>query len=191
MRPTRFDLLAVPLAAATLAFGAHGGAEPSASAGSGREQLREAVPEFASCMRANGVDMPRPRSHGGMVLSLRRADRATRTRADATCGQRLMALRPPELSPEERRKLRERAEKHARCLRAHGIDASDATSEGSAGVAIRLPEGGPDDPRVRAALEACRQFGPDFEKTVPRPRGAACALGSGPTRSRLAAPETW
>jgi hypothetical protein len=52
----------------------------------------------------------------------------------------------------------------ARCMRQHGVNLPDPQLSGDGGIIQRFPRGvgkGPDDPKFRAAEQACRQYQPD------------------------------
>jgi hypothetical protein len=50
---------------------------------------------------------------------------------------------------------------YARCLRQHGIDMPDPKFDAQGHMAMQMPSGvGPDDPKFKAAEEACKQYGP-------------------------------
>jgi hypothetical protein len=152
------------LAALALAACGGGGEEGASAAGEregGEAQFREVAVKHARCMRRNGVDVPDPKpGKGGAIVvggpdsdpgspSLRRAQR--------NCSKLLKQLpEPPELSSEDEREFRERALKHARCMRAAGIEFPDPSFGRGGRVQVRLPDGvGPGDERFRAAEKRC------------------------------------
>jgi hypothetical protein len=50
----------------------------------------------------------------------------------------------------------------ARCMRQHGIDLPDPQLSGDGGIIQRTPRGaGPENPKFKAAEQACRQYQPD------------------------------
>jgi hypothetical protein len=50
---------------------------------------------------------------------------------------------------------------YARCLRQHGIDMPDPKFDAQGHMAMQLPSGvGPDDPKFKAADQACQQYAP-------------------------------
>jgi hypothetical protein len=169
MATNRFQLLTLPLAAASLALAACGGGEPSASPGDDRARFQEAALDFAECMRKHGVDVPDPSpgQGGGLLMRGPRsgADQAAFRRAEEACRKHLENVRPPELSEEQQREFREQALKHARCMREHGIDMPDPTFGEDGRVEQRL-EGGidPNDPRFQEAQEECSKFRPRLEE---------------------------
>jgi hypothetical protein len=57
--------------------------------------------------------------------------------------------------------LKQAALAYARCMREHGIDMPDPKFDGNERVAQQLPAGvGPDDPKFKAAHQACKQHLP-------------------------------
>jgi hypothetical protein len=165
----RLHLLSLPVAAASLVLAACGGGDSSAPSGDDRARFREAALDFAECMRKHGVDVPDPSpGSGGRITFAAPAggvDDATVQRAQEACQKHLEKARPPELSEEEQREFRERALKHARCMREHGIDMPDPTF-GEGGRVQQRIEGDiePTDPRFQQAQKACEKFGPRFEE---------------------------
>jgi hypothetical protein len=168
MATKRTFLLALPIAAASLALAACGGGDESNDgSGDDRAQFREAALEFAECMRRNGVDMPDPSpGEGGIRLTAPPGgpDPAFE-RAQRACRKHLEEARPPELSEDQEREFRERALKHARCMREHGIDMPDPTFGEGGRVEQRLGGGiDPNDPAFQEAQRECGTVGPQAEQ---------------------------
>jgi hypothetical protein len=113
--------------------------------------------KFAQCMRANGVDMEDPDPNGGPNLIKIDRNNPKFAAAMEKCRQYSPALNGDRtFSPEEQ----QRALDMAKCMREHGIDMPDP-QPGQGG--IRIQKGGkidPDDPKFKAALEACKQYAP-------------------------------
>lgn len=174
----RFTLLTLPLAVASLAVAACGsGGTGEASAGDQRAEARDAMLDFAKCMREHGVDMPDPQpgERGGIQIGGpgMEADKATMVKAQEACQKILERVRPPELSPEQEQKFKERALKFARCMREQGIDMPDPTF-GKGGRMTQRIEGpgagqGLDNPRFRAAMDKCEEYGPKFQRNDDGP----------------------
>jgi hypothetical protein len=169
----RFAVLTLPLAAASLALGACGGGDPDATAGPGdqRAEAREAMLDFAKCMREHGVNMPDPQpgERGGIKIAGPDfgADKATMNRAEEACRKILERVRPPELSAEQEQEFKDRALEFARCMREQGIDMPDPTFGQGGRITQRIEGGpgkglGPDNPRFRAAMEECEEYQPKF-----------------------------
>jgi hypothetical protein len=168
MAINRFHLLTLPLAGASLALAACGEDGSGGSGGDSRAAMREAALDFAECMRRNGVDVPDPAPGQGGRITFRGTgpgDTAAFERAQEKCRKHLEDARPPELSEEEQREFRERALRHAQCMRDHGIDMPDPTFGDGGAVRMRMGEGiDPNDPAFQEAQEACARFGPQMEE---------------------------
>jgi hypothetical protein len=162
MATHRLTLLAVPLAAASLALGACGaGDDATAGSGDRRAEFREATLKFARCMREHGVDMPDPKpGEGGRIVfggpGTGPQDQAKMEAAQKACQEILESVRPPELSPEQEEQFKQRALDFARCMREHGIDMPDPQFQDGGRITQRM-EGDidPSSQRFRDAQEAC------------------------------------
>jgi hypothetical protein len=168
MATNRFHFLALPIATASIALTACGGGDSAGASGDSKADFREAALKHARCMREHGVDVPDPKPgpDGGIRLEIRadEADKLTVQRAEEACRKFLEDVRPPELSPEKEREFREEALKHARCMRANGIDMPDPTFGQGGKVEMRLDGGvGPGNPRFDEAQRKCSKYGgPQF-----------------------------
>ena len=137
--------------------------EPAAD---GEQEARDAMLAYTKCMREHGVDIPDPKpgARGLSITPPKGTPPSTMDAADEACRKHLEAIKPPEMSEEEKREFREAALAHARCMREHGIDIPDPTfgENGEARIQIRRKGSGsgpaidPEDPEFRAAEEACR-----------------------------------
>jgi hypothetical protein len=166
----------VAMALAGLTLAACGGGEgtaggSSAAAGAAdRTKLEQAALEHAACMRRRGIDVPDPKAgNGGIILSGPRTgtDHRAQERAVKQCGRYLRNVPPPKLSDEQKTAMRDGALRHARCMRAQGIEFPDPKFDGKAGITVNLGEGfDPADPRMRQAEQKCRRL-------LPRPPGGA------------------
>jgi hypothetical protein len=136
-------------------------ARPSASA-SGAAALGEEERQlrFAQCMRQNGVEVPDPEP-GGQGTMLRFGADVDPQKVEAAM-QKCRTLLPnggelPKLDPAQIDTMR----KLARCMRDNGVpDFPDPDANGM----IKIDRGAmnPEDTKVRAAMEKCRQYAPDF-----------------------------
>jgi hypothetical protein len=162
--------LALGLALALAGCGAHanhgkvatagGPASHASSAASDGLTDQQRALKFAACMRANGLpDFPDPQLQGGGIgiSAPQGADAAKVNAATQKCKQYLPnGGEPTKLDPQRLEKLR----KLAKCMREHGItDFPDPTDQGIQinGNTAHL---NPDDPKFKAADEACAQFRP-------------------------------
>lgn len=141
-----------------------GGATPSATGsapapGSGDE--KEQMLRHAQCMRDNGVpEFPDPefQEGGGVAIALPQSvDKTKLKAAEATCKQYLPnGGEPPKMDPEMVEQLR----KFAQCMRENGIpEFPDPTDEGLK-IEGSTTNMGPDNPKMKAAEEKCRQYRP-------------------------------
>jgi hypothetical protein len=161
----RFKLLAVPLSAALLLLAACGGGGGTATAGSSRDDIREAALKYAQCMRKHGVDMPDPKFNGnGMSMQMegpgtKRIPKATMDEAQQACRKIMESVKPPSMSKEDQAKAKESALKMARCMRERGIDFPDPQFTADGGIQQRVGGPGsninPEDPRFQQAMKTC------------------------------------
>jgi hypothetical protein len=177
----RFKLLALPLSAAALLLAACGGGG-TATAGSSRDDIREAALKYAQCMRKHGVDMPDPKFNGGgMAMQIggpdsKRIPKATMDEAQQACQKIMQSVKPPSMSKEDQAKAKESALKMARCMREHGIDFPDPQFNSDGGIQQRI--GGPnsninpEDPRFQQAMKTC-------SKQAGGPGGPRLGIGPG------------
>jgi hypothetical protein len=167
--PTLIRPLGAALACG-LALSACGADDPAAEPAADRQQAnRDAMLAYAQCMRENGVDMPDPEP-GQRGIRLRAPKGVTPEQmetAEQACRKHLDDIEAPELSEEQQKEFQEAALAHARCMREHGIDIPDPTfgENGRAQIRIRRGSGAtgpdPDDPKWKAAEEACRDELPE------------------------------
>lgn len=138
-----------------------GGATPSPSSSAparGSADEKEQMLKHAQCMRENGVpNYPDPEFHegGGVAIALPEGvDRTKLKAAEAKCKQYLPnGGEPQKMDPEMVEQLR----KFAQCMRENGIpDFPDPTDEGLK-IEGSSSDMGPDNPKMMAAQEKCRQ----------------------------------
>jgi len=167
---TRVLLAALAATASLVAAcgGEGGGASPTATTAANREAAnKKAMLAFARCMRANGVDMPDPQFQGGRVTMRAGGpgmDPAKMRTAEKACAKYRDAVKPPELSAEQKEEFKKAALANARCMREHGIASfPDPTFDENGGAQIKLSRSSgldPDDPKFKQAMEACRSTMP-------------------------------
>jgi hypothetical protein len=144
-----------------------GGSEESTPQPDAPVDREEAFLRFAECMRDHGVDVgdPQGSEDGGEVIAIgdEGVDPQEVQEADAACRHLLPEGTddPPDLTPQERARIRDQMVRFADCMRGQGIDFPDPEPQGDGGIFFG-PGGdlNPDDPEVRAAEEACRRFLP-------------------------------
>jgi hypothetical protein len=151
-------------------LGGSGKPTTTTNAGGGKDFKKLAL-EFSKCMRAHGIDMPDPQfsSGGGVTINGRpgsiRPDDPKFKAAQEACKQYMPnSGQPMKPNPEQQ----QQALKFARCMRQHGIDMPDPNPKGGGLVVGGGGKGGgtargprPDDPKFKAAQEACKQYMPN------------------------------
>jgi hypothetical protein len=163
------SLAAALAATASLAVAACGVEDPTPAAGSRRgpdAATKQAMLQYAQCMRDHGIDMPDPQFSGGRVTmsqGARRVDPQRLRTAQKACQSIQDKIKPPPMSAQERERFKQMALANARCMRAHGItNFPDPTFDGNGGAQIRLGKGSgldPNDPKFQAAQKACAKEG--------------------------------
>jgi hypothetical protein len=147
------------------------GAEKDTPTKPAAEENRQAMLDYARCMRENGVDMPDPTFEGGRVTMAvggapGELDPATMRKAEAACARHQEKIEPPELSAEEKEEFKRAALEHSRCMRANGVeDFPDPTFDEDGGAQVRVGRDlDPQDPAFQKASKAC-------EDEMPKPGG--------------------
>ena len=174
---TRLLLAAV---AATASFAVACGADekPTSSGASGpKASERQALLDFARCMRENGVDMPDPKFEGGRVTMRAGGPGDTISRekmqaAQKACAKYQKAIKPPDLSDAEQAENKKAALANAKCMRENGVpDFPDPVFDENGGAQIRITkELDPEGPAFKKAMQAC-------EKTMPGAVAGATSKG--------------
>jgi len=168
-------LLAAVLTTTALALVAcgEGSGSDSDSAADREKQARDAGLNFARCMREHGIQVedPKPGERGIRMMEPKGVSPQKMRAADEACQKYLKDVRGPELSDEQQKEFREAALAHARCMREHGIDFPDPTfgENGQATIRLGRGKGGPrpDDPKFKAAQEACESKMPQLDGDGP------------------------
>ncbi|RFU41565.1 hypothetical protein DZF91_10910 [Actinomadura logoneensis] len=165
-------LLLAPVLALGLAACGGGGAKDETTPQSAKKAGDAAkMRDFARCMREHGVDMKDP-DDSGRVMVQQTAGANGGPNADELMKSAQKACRhlmpnngkPRMAGPQEQEKMR----KFAQCMRQHGIDMQDPGADGGVRITMSKPpgqggsQGGSpaDDPKLKAAQEACKQFQP-------------------------------
>jgi len=160
-------LLVLALAVAACGGGDKGGGVASlggdgkatattAAGGSGRMQQALA---YARCMRQHGIDVPDPQISGDMILQ----DLGDNDENDPKFKAANQACRQHQPGGDQAQRpdpqQQQRMLAFARCMRQHGINLPDPQISGN-DITQQLPRGlDPDDPKLRAAQQACHQYG--------------------------------
>jgi hypothetical protein len=142
---------------------ASAGGTPSASASAGGAGGPDTAAEdglkFARCMRENGIPNfpdPKPNDGGGFDISLPDGvDKAKVDAAQERCKQYMPNGGEPQKMPQERL---EQLRKYSKCMRDNGVtDFPDPTDQG---LQIDGNKVNPNDPKVKAARNACDKYQP-------------------------------
>ena len=120
----------------------------------------------ASCMRAQGIDIPDPGASPGSVLSVLRVlssyPQAKVQAAGAACASEIHQAFPnaTNLTPAQRAQRLQRAVAFAACMRSHGIAFPDPSTAASnaAGFYQALQALNTNSPAVQAAGKTCRSL---------------------------------
>ena len=143
------------------------GAEKETPTQPAADKNRQAMLDYAACMRENGIDMPDPKFEGGRVMMRAggapgETDPDTLRKAEAACAKYREAVAPPEVSDEEKEEFKRSALEHSRCMRENGIENfPDPKFDEDGGAQVALgPNLSPEDPAFQRAQKAC-------EKTMP------------------------
>ena len=133
-----------------------GGSANAASASREDAQLK-----FARCLREHGVDVqdPQPGSRGAALGLAGKPGNETKTNEAIKQCEKLVPGGFKEPTAEEREKFQDAALAFARCMRAHGIDVPDPSTQGG-GVIMKVP-------RQNAKFEAAQK---ECQKLLPQPQ---------------------
>jgi hypothetical protein len=155
--PLRRLLPLLALALAALALAACGSGDGDASAGGSADSDEEQRLAFEDCLRGEGIDI-RTTADGRVAIraSASRDESGSPSRTDRAferCRRETgWAPKPP--SEEQQQEMRDRALEFARCMREHGVDMPDPSSDGR--MLMRVEEG--QDAVVRRAQEECGEL---------------------------------
>src|SRR6266511_2830605 len=133
-----------------------GSGQPTATTNAGGStDPKQAALEFAKCMRQHGIDMPDPKFDAAQQACQKFLPNGGQfKKPDAQELQKMVQF--------------------ARCMRQHGIDVPDPGANGG----IRIQGSGPDDPKFKAAQQACEHYLPGAGKG-----GTNTVTGGGSTKS--------
>ncbi len=166
-------LVAVLAATASLAVAACGSdpQTPTSSSPGGKRGVdaasKKAMLQFAQCMRDHGVDMPDPTfSEGGARVTMREdkgADPEKQRAAEQACQKYQDQVKPPPVSAEQEKKMKEAALKNAQCMRDHGIDMPDPQFGEGGRITQKIGKESGIDPtsqKFQDAMKACQKEAP-------------------------------
>jgi hypothetical protein len=154
--------------AATASLAACGSDTPTSS--DTREKNRQALLDYARCMRQHGIDMPDPKFDSGGGVTMTQGGPGTapvsKRKMDAAqqaCAKYQKQVKAPPLSAEEQAEFRKAALANARCMRDHGIDFPDPEFGANGEARVRIGKGSginPKSAKFQAAQKACMKFLP-------------------------------
>jgi hypothetical protein len=169
-RPYLAALVAV--LALALALGACGGSDKgdgvaslggkattTTSPGGGKSAARQKALNWARCLRQHGIDMPDPKfdAQGRMAQQMPAGvgpDDPKFKAAAQACQQYAPSGAPDKVDPQEQQQM----VAYARCMRQHGINIPDPKP--GEGISLDSDKGvNPDDPKFKAADQACQPKG--------------------------------
>lgn len=140
-------------AAALAACGSSGdGSSPANASANDRDTARLKLQE---CLRKQGVDLPRPGA-GGQRPSTAQMQKL-RTALQGPC-KSLAQGAFGNMTAEQRQEFQDRMAKFSSCMRRHGVDIPTFTPGQGPPVGVRRINR--DDPKVKAAMEACQSVAP-------------------------------
>ncbi|MGI8904798.1 MAG: hypothetical protein ACR2IP_14345 [Solirubrobacteraceae bacterium] len=180
----RRSLLAWSISLALLAGLSACGSSASSSSGNGSGTSGaqfQARLNLAKCFRSHGVNVPDPSTGGGpaggggIFRSLRNYPQAQIQSARTACRQYISQAFPRlNLSPAQRAQFQQQAVKFAQCMRSHGIDIPDPTSNGGGGSGFgrALRSVDRNSPAFKTASTTCASLRPRLGR-----RGAGGAGG--------------
>jgi hypothetical protein len=155
-------------------LGGAGSATNTTSAGGGQDDRRAAL-NWARCMRQQGINLPDSQFTGDNIIQTL-PDRAVRNSAKFKAAEQACKQYEPnggQPSPPSAQE-RQQALAFARCMRQHGINMPDPQITAD-GIDQQLPRRmAADDPRLKAAEQACHQYGslgPPKPNLGPRQKG--------------------
>jgi hypothetical protein len=167
-----------------------GSSSNNPSAASAKQEERQV--KFARCLREHGLNVETGTSSSGSagVVKIKGGSPQVFERAQNACKQYRPSARDTNASPAEKAARLEGALKFARCMRSHGINIPDPTSNGN-GISIRIHAGSgggpsaggpnPESPTFQAAQNACQGLlGKNAQLgTSKGAEGAASGKGAG------------
>ena len=172
IRPLLAAVLIIP-ALALAACGEEAGAGDGTGSADRGDELREAGLKYAQCMREHGIDMadPQPGQRGLRLAPPEGVSPQKMRVADEACRKYLEAVKPPELSEEQKKEFQEAALANARCMREHGIaNFPDPTFDENGGAQVRIDRKmgiNPESPKFQAAQKECEKTMPELDGDDP------------------------
>lgn len=166
-------LLAAVAATASLVAACGEEKEAGNAPASQLDKNKQAMLDYARCMRENGIDMPDPTFEGGRVTMRaggpgQKINQDDMRAAEQACAKFQEAIEPPELSEEEQAENKKAALANAKCMRENGVPKfPDPTFDENGGAQIRMQKGviDPESPTFQKALKKCDKLMPRSSTT--------------------------
>jgi hypothetical protein len=151
--------LGMALYAGLSGAGADDGGKPHAKCF--HRELSATPPEVRNAPPPDVKDAPPPKVIKKMIRP-KGAPAPDERSLETGCGPEPgLMLRARKVTPEQQREMRKKAEKHAQCMREHGVDVGPVEEGPGGGVAIRLPDGfDPTGSGAKRAEKACEDHLP-------------------------------
>jgi hypothetical protein len=167
-------VVAVALAAGLSACGSSSNSGASTTAASTGAQFQARL-NLAKCFRAHGINVPDPSTGGGaaggggLFRVLRNYSQAQVTAARQACQQYFAQAFPRlNVSPAQRAQLRQQLVKFAECMRSHGVNIPDPTTNGNGfGFRQQFRSIDRNSPAFQSANKACASLRPRFGRGGP------------------------
>jgi hypothetical protein len=165
---TRTLVAALAATASLVVAGCGGDSETPASSKQGvNAATKKALLQYAQCMRDHGVNMPDPTfTEGGARVTMRQekgADPDKTRAAEEACKSYQDQVKPPEMSADDQKKMKDAALKNAQCMRDHGIDFPDPEFGEGGRMMQKIGPGSGIDPnsqKFKDAMKACQKDAP-------------------------------
>ena len=150
------------------------GTAAAATSGSASGARYQARLSLAKCFRAHGINVPDPAPGsgpgGGTLRALQNYPRSQMQSALQACQQYVRkAFAFANLSPAQIAQFRQQFVKFAECMRSHGVNIPDPTTNGLGGFGFRqaLRSVDRNSPAFQSALHACQSLRPRFRRGGP------------------------
>jgi hypothetical protein len=145
-----------------------GANKPTATTSPGGGNDRQMALAFARCMRQHGIDLPDPQFNGNVTSQKftgrpgsKGPDDPKFKAAQQACNKYLPnGGQPTRPNPQQQQQMLA----FARCMRQHGINVPDPKPGGGIEVKGGPGTAKPDDPKFKAAQQACNQYLPNAGK---------------------------
>jgi hypothetical protein len=135
-----------------------------------KQDTEQGALKFARCMRQHGIDMPDPQISGNRIaqgLGGKGPDDPKFKAAQQACNQYMPnGGQPTKPNAQQQQQMLQ----FARCMRQHGINMPDPDANG--GTDLSATKVKPDDPKFKAAEQACAQYQPKGEKQTQTDGGS-------------------